>query len=144
MSIGGLVLPSALVSAIESRRWRPPGDSEIYRRVFSDNPELPEFYDLAGIERQTSSCHSMTDDEQWWLGLESPDSLGVDLSQSVVIASLGPDMPVVLDYRLSSDSPRVLYLGIQESVGRERPIWREVAPDVEALIFRLNLLRGSD
>jgi hypothetical protein len=48
-------------------------------------------------------------------------------------------MPVVLDYRLSSDKPRVLYLGIQESGGQERPIWREVASDIEALISRLGL-----
>ena len=144
VSVCGLVLPSALVSAIASRRWRPPDDAQIYRTVFGDDPELPEFYDLAAIERQTISCHSMRDDEQWWMGLESPNSLGIDLSKSVVIASLGPDMPIVIDYRVSPDNPRVLYLGIQDSDGQEQSIWREVAPDVETLISRLNLVSGGD
>jgi hypothetical protein len=141
--VGGLVLPSALVSVIESRRWRPPSDLAVYRRVFDDDPELPEFYDVAAIERQTSSCRSMTDDEKWWIGVEAPGSVGIDLSQSLVIASLGPDMPIILDYRLSPDSPRVLYLGVQGTGGQERVIWREVAPDIETLISRLDL-RTSD
>ena len=64
-------------------------------------------------------------------------NLGLDLARSVIIAGLGPDMPVVLDYRLSLESPRVLYLG------GDRPRWVEVASDVGDLLTRLGL-RGPE
>lgn len=45
--------------------------------------------------------------------------------------SLGADMPIALDYRLSRDEPRVVYLGDGG--------WREIAPDFPTLVQRLGL-----
>ena len=132
VEVSGLPLPAALVTAIEAGDWQAPTDEAVYREVFRDDPVTPEFYDVAGMQRQNRAWQTVSPED--FLCSPSAGNLGLSLELSVVIAGLGPDMPVVLDYRLSRDEPRVLYLGGDDPLG-----WFEVAPDIERLIEKLRL-----
>src|SRR5215475_12051621 len=108
-AVGGLPLPVELLTVLEKGLWRPPADGSILTDVFDDVPEASVFgHPVEGR------------------------SLGIDPHQSIVIADLGPDMPIVLDYRISRESPRVLYLGFSEI-----PVWIEVASSFSELLHRL-------
>lgn len=129
--IGDLDLPRALLEAIGGGRWNPPKNVDRIRDVFGDEPDWPQFYDLATIGGQNQGFQSMSAAE---LEEDIPGScrgLDVDPALAVLIGSLGADMPIALDYRLSRDNPRVIYL--------EDDGWREVAPDFETLCQRLGL-----
>src|SRR5215475_6968261 len=135
-AVGGLPLPVELLTALEKGLWRPPADGSILTDVFDDVPELPEFYDYPAIERQNRSWQAMPVASVFGHPVEGR-SLGIDPHQSIVIADLGPDMPIVLDYRISRESPRVLYLGFSEI-----PVWIEVASSFSELLHRLNISDG--
>jgi hypothetical protein len=129
--VGGLTLPGALLEAIGGSRWNPPEDVDLIREVFGDEPDWPQFYDVATMTRQNkffqnASVEELEDDVPG-----SRQGLGVDPALAVLIGSLGADMPIALDYRLSRNDPRVIYLAGDG--------WREVAPDFEALCRRLGL-----
>jgi hypothetical protein len=59
------------------------------------------------------------------------DYLTIDPRRSVLIGDLGIDMPLALDYQLSDDNPRVLYLPSYASG------WIEVAPDISTLLSKI-------
>jgi hypothetical protein len=132
--IGGLAVPLALTSWVLAGQWIPPSGEKTYVDVFGDRPEQPTFYDIHDLVRQNSSWQSLGVDDVF--GRERPgESMGIEPDESIVIADLGPDMPIVLDYRESKTSPRVLYLTFDRS-----PIWIQVASSVEEL---LSLLYGA-
>ncbi|MEU6143510.1 hypothetical protein ABZ848_24560 [Streptomyces sp. NPDC047081] len=106
--IGGLPVPPSLLSLIRSGRWVSPGD-EILLDIFNEEPVQPCFYGEAMLIGENRAWH--TDPEI--AGPPQPlveGSLGIFAERSLVIADLGPSMPIVLDYRESLTSPRVLYL----------------------------------
>ncbi|KAB8157052.1 hypothetical protein FH609_030055 [Streptomyces sp. 3MP-14] len=126
--VGGLVVPEVLTRLIRSGRWQaPPAESPVYRAVFGDEADLPSFYGEAKILRENASWQRLTVDEVF--GDPAAGGPGVDPARSVVIADLGPDLPVVLDHRLTADDPRVLYLGPHG--------WTVIAPNAAALIAQL-------
>lgn len=129
--VGGLLLPQGLLLAISSGGWVPPIEADVYVRVFGDEPVTPEFYDVAEIRKHNLSWQAMREDNVF-IGGWVPSCLRIDPKQSVVIGSLGPDMPIVLDYRESREAPRVLYIW-----GDEAPRWIEVAPDFDSFLDRL-------
>jgi hypothetical protein len=116
-----------LCEAIAEERWRPPA-ADVLRAVLGDEPDDARFYDLAEMRRQNGSLLSGPDDHFDWV---IPGPAGWDRTLMVIIASLGADMPIALDYRQSRDRPQVLYLG---DAG-----WVVVAPDIETLLMRLGL-----
>lgn len=137
--VNGLPLPSALIEAIQSGRWVTPSllklEAVFPLAVDDAEPVLhPAFFDLDGIQRENDG----------WSEETLPSYLGdkddkvqpgdIDPSQSVVIADLGPDRLIALDYRVSEENPRVVYL-----TGNQRPRWVEAAPDVESLLCLLGL-----
>jgi hypothetical protein len=129
--IGGLSVPPALTALIRVGKWVPPSGEEIYVEVFGEGPELPAFYDVAKLIKENTSWQRLSVDEAF--GDDSVEgSLGIDPRRSLAIADLGPDMPIVLDYRESRESPRVLYLGFSGTTK-----WIQVAANVEELIARL-------
>ena len=93
--VGGLTLPIELVEAIRDGRWRPPRDQQIYETVFGDGPELPVFFDLTEIYRENLSWQAMSGQE-WYGDAVEGQTAGVEPARSVLIGSLGPDMPIVL------------------------------------------------
>jgi hypothetical protein len=132
MLVNGLRLPLELVEAIESGKWQPPADDSLYAEIFGDEPDLPSFYNLAAIDRENRSWRSVSPSD--FLFQVTQESLGLSVELSLVVADLGPDRPIVLDYRLSVDRPRVVYLG-----GAGVPRWSEIAPTVGRLLELLKL-----
>jgi hypothetical protein len=51
-----------------------------------------------------------------------------------VVADLGPEMPIILDYRESLTSPRVIYMR-----ATPRPAWRQITANFADLVARLYL-----
>ena len=98
------------------------------------NMDHPAFFSLEGMRRENEGWCDETLDS--YLGgkdgVVQPGD--IDPARSVVIADLGPDRLVALDYRKSQERPSVVYL-----TGNEEPRWVEAAPDVETLLRVLGL-----
>ncbi|TDD79056.1 hypothetical protein [Actinomadura rubrisoli] len=131
MHIGGLIIPPALIALIRAGKWVPPVREQLYLEVFGEVPEMPYFYNESDLLRQNESWQRMNIQDVFG-EVVAGESLGVSPRQSVVIADLGPDMPVILDYRETRKNPRVLYLKFSES-----PKWVQVAADIQDLIGNL-------
>jgi hypothetical protein len=125
--IGELTVPPRLISMIRTGKWVPASD-EILLEVFGDSPIQPCFYGEAMLIREN---HDWQRDpaNAGPPNLPIEGNLGILAGQSMVIADLGPGMPIVLDYRESPASPRVIYLSASA--------WREIAANFEELVERL-------
>ncbi|MEV0486054.1 hypothetical protein AB0I69_36345 [Streptomyces sp. NPDC050508] len=105
--IGGLPVPPQLIALIRAGRWAPPGD-DILRDIFGEDPEQPCFYGERMLIGENRIWHAEPENA----GPSRPiteENLGILVEMSLVIADLGPSMPIVLDYRESLTFPRVLY-----------------------------------
>lgn len=125
--VGGLPVPSELAGLIRAGKWVPPA-TEVLRRIFDDEPVQPCFYSESVLVRENRDWHTETDPV--WLGdLADETNEGIVPERSLSIADLGPDMPVMLDYRESFTAPRVLYMN--------DTVWVQVAANVGELIAAL-------
>lgn len=115
--VGGLPLPRELAGLIRAGKWVPPA-VEVLRRIFGDEPVQPCFYSENVLVRENRDWHTETDPV--WLGDPADGrNEGIVPERSLSIADLGPDMPIMLDYRESLTAPRVLYMN--------NTIWVQVA-----------------
>ena len=137
--VNGLPLPAALIEAIHSGRWTAPSPERLETAFpmamnAGEPVRHPAFFDLDGMHRENDGWCGETLES--YLGKkDSKDQPGdINPAQSVVIADLGPDRLIALDYRTSEEKPRVVYL-----TGNEQPRWIEAAPDVETLMSMLGL-----
>ena len=132
--VNGLVLPAALVDAIRSGRWAVPSPDRLRAAFPLETCDHPAFFSLEGMRRENEGWCDETLDS--YLGGEDGvvQPGDIDPARSVVIADLGPDRLVALDYRRSQERPSVVYL-----TGNEEPRWVEAAPDVETLLRVLGL-----
>ncbi|MFJ4901789.1 hypothetical protein [Streptomyces sp. NPDC088727] len=122
--VGGLPVPPELAGLIRAGKWVPPA-AEVLRRIFDDEPVQPCFYSESVLVRENRDWHTETDPV--WLG-DPADARnqGIVPERSLSIADLGPDMPVMLDYRESLTAPRVLYMN--------DTVWVQVAANVGQFI----------
>lgn len=137
MRINGLRLPNALVLAIREGRWRRPVSARL-QRVFRERPIRAQLFDLDEMRRENLRWRSETD--RAWFG-ERDERLppgDIDRKSSILLGSMGPDLPFALDYRPDDAPPRVLYL----HSGGDR--WITVASCIEELLERLGLQRAPD
>lgn len=125
--IGGLLVPARLIALVKAGEWVPPSN-EILLDVFGEIPVRPCFYGERMLHAENDAWHADP-------GIAGPPqpiteaNVGIVVVRSLVIADLGPDMPVVLDYRESITSPRVLYpRGL---------VWTQIAVTFEELSLRL-------
>jgi hypothetical protein len=136
--INGLLLPQALLDLIAAGRWRSPDDQSKIDRVFPDRGEL-HLYSLDYMPFE--NMHWADQTEPMFIGV--PDSANppgdIDPRQSVLVGDLGIgyDQPIALDYRASSDTPRVLTLQ-WTAYGKENR-WVEVAANIDQLAEMLGL-----
>ncbi len=129
--INGLLLPLALSLAIAGQRWRTPEES-LLRRVFRERPVRARLFDLVTM-REENRAWLEVKDRAFFGHTDSKCPPGdIDPASSLLLGTLGPDLPFALDYR-PSDSPRVVYL----HSGGDR--WITVACNVEDLLARLGL-----
>ncbi|MFJ3529167.1 hypothetical protein [Streptomyces sp. NPDC090132] len=125
--VGGLPVPPELAGLIRAGKWVPPA-GDVLRRIFDDEPVQPCFYSESVLVRENNDWHTETDPV--WLGDPADErNQGIVPERSLSIADLGPDMPVMLDYRESLTAPRVLYMN---DTG-----WVQVAANVGQLIALL-------
>ncbi|MEV0915076.1 hypothetical protein AB0I93_12515 [Streptomyces sp. NPDC049967] len=126
-AVGGLPVPPELAGLIRAGKWVPPA-ADVLRRIFDDEPVQPCFYSESVLVRENNDWHTETDPV--WLGDPADErNEGIVPERSLSIADLGPDMPVMLDYRDSLTAPRVLYMN---DTG-----WVQVAANVGQLIALL-------
>lgn len=108
MTIEGLPLPPLLSRMVRSGHWQPPAE-ETLRAVFGEPPVQPFFYTEQMLYSENQAWHA--DPEIAGPSLpRTEESLGIQVPRSLVIADMGPSMPVVLDYRESLETPRVIYM----------------------------------
>lgn len=135
--INGLPLPRALTLAMAEQRWRCPAEP-LLRRVFRERPIRARLYDLAAMRGENRSWREEKD-RAYFGHLDDKAPPGdIDPLCSLILGVLGPHMPFALDYRLSHDRPRVLYL----HSGGDR--WVTVACGIEQLLARLHLDEPRD
>jgi hypothetical protein len=88
----------------------------------------PLFYSEAILLRENRSWQKQPVED--WLGDEKVyGGLGVVPARSIVIADLGPDMPVIVDYRESLTSPRVIYMRASK-----HPTWVQITANFDELV----------
>ncbi len=133
--INDLPLPAALVRAIEDGIWQTPKSRDVWRSLFSDNEIVqPTLYSLRAMTGETP-----------WLAEAGPAYLGrtgegfvpgdIDPNRAVLIADLGPDRLIALDYRESETHPSVIAL-----TSAEHSCWQRVADDIESLMRAIRLI----
>ena len=132
MQINGLELPTALTRAIGEGRWRRP-TADALRRVFRESPSRAQLYDLDAMHAANRGWLNEKDPAYYGRSDDKKPPGDIDPARSLLLGLLGPHMPFALDYRLSGDRPRVLYL---HSGGDQ---WITVAGDIEQLLARLQL-----
>jgi len=132
--INSLPLPPALVNAIRSGIWTTPKNRNVWRSLFPDDQIVqPMLYPLGQM-----------DGEGMWLGLTGPGYRGkvgegfvpgdIDQTRAVLIADLGPDRLIALDYRESETHPSVVAL-----TSEQHSNWVRVADDIESFMRLLRL-----
>jgi hypothetical protein len=134
--INNLPLPAALIAAIESGIWQTPKNRDVWRSLFPDEEIVqPMLYRLEAIPpgqkpwlSEAGSVYLGNTDEGHVPG-------DIDPSRAVLIADLGPDRLIALDYRESETRPSVVAL-----TSAEHSCWRRVADDIESFMRAIRLI----
>lgn len=135
MLVHGLRLPDALVAADEQGRWQTPKDRNAWRALFPDDQIVqPMLYPTSVMSGESAwlagagaPYHGVTGEGQ------TPGD--IDPSRTILIADLGPDRLVALDYRESPDRPSVIALTDSEQSG-----WVRVCDDIEMFMQAIGLI----
>jgi hypothetical protein len=131
VEVNGLTLPAGLVRALREGRWRSLRRSASLAAVFGSEPVRPKFFTLAEIR----AVNLYWKDEADPLYLGQADSSrhpgDIDPKRSLIIAELGPDQLIALDYRRSA-VPEVVFAS-----DHVRSPWLLVSGSVEELLEEL-------
>jgi hypothetical protein len=131
VEVNGLKLPPELMTALRDGRWSLLGSSDSLAAVFRSAPARPRFLNLEEIRAVNVGWKDEADP----LYLGHADSSrypgDIDPKRSLIVAELGPDQLIALDYRRSA-TPEVLYAS--DDVGSP---WRLVSGSVEELLSKL-------
>jgi hypothetical protein len=136
MMVDGLAVPPALLRAVQEGRWvAPPASAALYAVVFEDEVVAPQFLAPDRMRANRRWIDAMPEEyRKYYLGRADPvrPPGDMDPDHALVIGDLGPDQPFCLDYRVTADRPRVIYLSTTAD-------WVTIAPDVETLLDKLGL-----
>lgn len=128
--VNNLRLPTALSVALRDGSWKRLEDSPFLERVFGEEPSNvsgARFYDLEYLRFENMPREGMEPLLGHTEGEANPGD--VDPQRLVLIADLGIDRPIALDYR--TEEPRIVYLQLSTFA------WRTIAESVEALLEML-------
>lgn len=130
-NVNGLKLPLGLTRALRDGRWSSLNSSASLADVFGSEPVRPRFFTLEQIE----AINSYWKDEADPLYVGKADSSrypgDIDPKRSLIVAELGPDQLIALDYRRGV-SPEVLFASDEVTSP-----WRLVSGSVEELLSEL-------
>lgn len=131
VEVNGLTLPAGLIRALREGRWRSLGSLASLAAVFGSEPVRPKFFTLEEIR----AVNGYWKDEADPLYLGQADSSrypgDIDPKRSLIVAELGPDQLIALDYRRSA-APEVVFASDDA-----RSPWRRVSDSVEELLTEL-------
>lgn len=129
MKVNGHTIPSALLKSISGSKWCEIAKSPRLAVVFPNCSIVrPSFYDIDAMNLENESWAQESDPVYMGSKSASGQPGDIDPRQSVLIADLGPDRPIALDYRREGE-PCVVYLSEDDAHG-----WIEVAPDIEQFL----------
>ena len=135
-TIEGHPLPEEIVAAIGRGQWRFASDASVLARIFTEAPTLAaRLYSLELMVTENAAWRASPPEQQSLYGgpgNRAEGYLTIDPQSSLLIGDLGFDMPVALDYSVSPDRPRVVYLPSRA------PGWIEVARDVPEFLRLIN------
>jgi hypothetical protein len=131
VEINGLVLPVELTRALLDGRWSRLGSSPSLADVFGSEPVRPRFHSLEGMVAINGYWKNETDPA--YLGQADLHQYpgDIDPKQSLIVAELGPEQLIALDYR-SATGPQVVFAS--DDV---RSPWRLVSVSIEELLANL-------
>jgi hypothetical protein len=135
--IHGLQLPPQIQAAIADGAWVLPADPDLLEGVFTEASVAgAKLYSLDLMVRENDAWMDAPPEELQQYGGPGSDAapyLTVEPRTSVLIGDLGHDMPIALDYSVSPDRPRVVYLP------SHAPGWIEVAADMTSFMAALGI-----
>jgi hypothetical protein len=131
VEVNGLVLPAELARAARDGRWSRLSSSPALAEFFGSEPVRPRFHSLADMVAINGDWKNETD--PLYLGQADPFQYpgDIDPKRSLIVAELGPDQLIALDYR-DAAGPQVLFAS--DDV---RSPWSLVSRSIEELLSRL-------
>ena len=133
IEVNGLRLPAALTKALREERWAGLKASPSLATVFGSEPVRPCFFSLEEIVAVNGSWKHEADPVYVGQANSSCYPGDIDPKRSLLVAELGPDQLIALDYRRSADrGPEVLFA----SDDAWSP-WRLVSGSIEELLSEL-------
>jgi hypothetical protein len=136
LCINNLPLPTGLVRAIEDGIWKTPKNRNVWHSLFLEKEVVqPTLYPLQEMIGQKSW---LLDAGLPYLGHagEGIEPGDIDPNRAVLIADLGPDRLIALDYRRSLTQPSIVAL-----TSEEHSCWRLVANDIDTFMRAIHLIR---
>jgi hypothetical protein len=137
VQINDLPLPVSLMTALENGVWQTPKTPDAWRSLFPhEKARHAELYSLKMM--QSENAPWPRESRPYYIGQadEHCPPGDIDPAKSLLIADLGPDKMIALDYRESSSRPPILHITIAPD-GSSR--WIRIAPDIETFIRALGL-----
>jgi hypothetical protein len=136
--VNDLPLPTALIEAINRGFWKTPKSRDVWRTLFPDNQIVqPLLYQLDGMRGESAQlrvagpAYFGTADEEHVPG-------DIDPFRAVVIADLGPDRLIAMDYRTPDSKPSIVALTSDDSY------WVRIADNIESFMLAIGLTQEFD
>ena len=150
--VNGNTLPKLFTQLVREGLWQHPGDDVLKAIIpFAIDP-LVFLNDISDIERETSGLLRHSDDPRisrgFYLSRGSRESSSIelpwlDVEKAVLIAvnrHLGDDVAIALDYRESTDDPRVVASHWETQVTPWQAPWGEISRSFSSFVEKLQLL----
>jgi hypothetical protein len=129
--VNGLVLPAELKRALSDGRWSRLRSSPSLSDVFGSEAVRPRFYALQSIVATNRDWKAETDEVYLGHANSYQHPGNIDPRRSLIVAELGPDQLIALDYR-DPTGPDVVFAS--DDVWSP---WRRVAGSIAELLAKL-------
>ena len=131
VEVNGLVLPAELRRALSDGRWSRLSSSPSLSDVFGSEAVRPRFYSLQSMVAINRHWKDETDEAYSGQANSCQHPGNIDPRRSLIVAELGPDQLIALDYR-DPTGPDVVFAS--DDVWSP---WRRVAGSIEELLAKL-------
>ncbi|WP_309380169.1 hypothetical protein [Cerasicoccus frondis] len=146
MNEESLKLPSQLLYLISKGAWKHPGDDKLKELVPFLGEPIDFLYSKEQMDFNSGPLMDNNETESCFFHeyrgsafSDVRDLPWIDVEKSIMIAvnrSIGDDLGIALDYRTSSDDPRVIASDWSEN----ECMWREIAPTFSTFCSMIELV----